>query len=314
MGQIFSALMSTNQQGLDLVLNFEDPKPTEEEAKAYGYTMEFLERAQGALRMLEDYKGCQDITRKAMSTPTQENEAAAFEALLVVTNQIAVFHETARELEKVLSMLIQVLSTPSRSQVETKQEKTETSIPQHHALAKKLGDILDFSLRFDQTRMMRPYISNDFSYYRRLLPKFNKHPDIRVKDDDASGIALFTAEYIPMMKSLCKSASHVAQTNPHVGDVLSVFANSCYGMLKSNRYEKADTNLFVARALTGACVLFDHVDVLGVFQKKSPIKIRDVIVYLKKEFPKEQALLNAIQFSTKNFRGGAPDTIKELFE
>jgi hypothetical protein len=314
MGQLFSALLSTNQEGINLVMNFEDPKPTEQEAKAYGYTVEFLERAQGALRLLEDYKGCQDITRKAMSTPTQENEAAAFEALLVVTNQIHTFFDTARDLEKVLSMLVQVLSTPAHSpNVETKQEKTETSIPQHHALAKKLGEVLDFSLRFDQTRMMRPYISNDFSYYRRLLPKFNKHPDIRVKDDEASGIALFTAEYIPMMKALCKSAGHAAQTNPHVGGVLAVFANSCYGMLKSNRYEKVDTNLFIARAMTGACVLFDHVDVLGVFHKKAPIKIKDVIVYLKKEFPKEQALLNSIQFSTKNFKE-APDTITELFE
>jgi hypothetical protein len=289
MGQFFSIWRSSNQHGINMVINFD---------------------ANGAMKLLEDYKGCQDLARKAMSTASYENESAAFEALLGVTHQINIFFDTAKQLEKILPMIIEVLSTPPQQQlsVESKQEKTETSIPQHHAVAKQLGEILDFTLRFDQTRMMRPYISNDFSYYRRLLPKFSKHPDIEIKDDDAGGMAMFTAEYIPMMKALCKSASALSNKNAHVGDVLSVFANSCYGMLKTNKYEKAETNLFIARAMTGACVLFDHVDVLGVFHKKSPIKIKDVIVYLKKEFPKEQPLLNSIQFSSKNFKE-AGDTI-----
>jgi len=315
MGQFFSAWRSGNQHGINMVMNFEDPKPTDEESKVHAKVGEFFVLANNALKLLEDYKGCQDLARKAMSSPNSENELAAFEALINVTNQISVFFDTAKQLEKILPMLIEILSTPPQQQtiVESKQEKTETSIPQHHAIAKQLGEILDFTLRFDQTRMMRPYISNDFSYYRRLLPKFPKHPDIKIKDDEAGGMALFTAEYIPMMKSLCKSASIMAQKNPHVGDVLSVFANSCYGMLKNNTYEKSETNLFVARAMTGACVLFDHVDVLGVFHKKSPIKIKDVIVYLKKEFPKEQPLLNSIQFSSKNFKD-AGESISELFE
>jgi len=84
-------------------------------------------------------------------------------------------------------------------------------------------------------------------------------------------------------------------------------------MLKNNTYEKAETNLFIARAMTGACVLFDHVDVLGVFHKKSPIHIKDIVTFLKKEYPKEQPLLNSIQFSSKNFKEAA-DSIKELFE
>jgi len=315
MGQFFSVWRNSSQHGINMVINFEDPKPSEEEEKVYAKVSEFFELAHTALRLLDDYKGCQDLARKAMSTPTHDNELAAFEALLGVTSHISVFFDTAKQLEKVLPMLLEVLSTPPSQSVsvESKQEKSETSIPQHHAIAKQLGEVLDFTLRFDQTRMMRPYISNDFSYYRRLLPKFSKHHDIKVKDDEAGGMAMFTAEYIPMMKALCKSAIAMSNKNPHVGDVLSVFANSCYGMLKNNKYEKAETNLFIARAMTGACVLFDHVDVLGVFHKKSPIKIKDVIVYLKKEFPKEQPLLNSIQFSSKNFKE-AGDSITELFE
>jgi hypothetical protein len=47
------------------------------------------------------------------------------------------------------------------------------------ALAKQLADVFDFTLRFDQTRMKRPQLSNDFSYYRRLLPKHSQHANIK---------------------------------------------------------------------------------------------------------------------------------------
>ena len=39
------------------------------------------------------------------------------------------------------------------------------------ALAKQLGEILDFALKFDELKMTKPALQNDFSYYRRLMPK-----------------------------------------------------------------------------------------------------------------------------------------------
>lgn len=81
-------------------------------------------------------------------------------------------------------------------------EPSKQQIADQVALAKQLAMILDFSLQFDQTRMLRPHLSNDFSYYRRLLPKFNKHPDVRVKDDEASGMV--SAEFC----SQCSTAQH----------------------------------------------------------------------------------------------------------
>lgn len=71
----------------------------------------------------------------------------------------------------------------------------------------RLSDIFDFTLRFDALRMERPFLPNDFSYYRRLLPKFNKHPGVKIKDDEASGMALFTAEHIPMMTTLARACN-----------------------------------------------------------------------------------------------------------
>lgn len=67
--------------------------------------------------------------------------------------------------------------------------------------------------------------------------------------------------------------------------------------------------------MTGAIVLYDHVSILGVFSKKSPIPIKQVVPVLKKEFPGNDGiiLLNAIQFSTKHFKE-ASEATKELFQ
>lgn len=46
------------------------------------------------------------------------------------------------------------------------------------ALAKQLALIFDLALQFDWLRMNRPHLANDFSFYRRLLPKFSKHPKV----------------------------------------------------------------------------------------------------------------------------------------
>jgi len=65
--------------------------------------------------------------------------------------------------------------------------------------------------------------------------------------------------------------------------------------------------------MTGAFVLFDHVDEIGAFNKKSVVDAKAVITLLQKDFPEEIGLLNAIRYSTKNFND-APDSVQSLFE
>jgi len=260
------------------------------------------------LRMIDDYKGCQDLVRKAMSTPTMENEKAAFEALLQVVSHISSFFDYAKKLEEMLPILLDHLGKAPTEEKQTIEQQQDTA-----ALAKQLADVLDFTLRFDQLRMMRPHLSNDFSYYRRLLPKFSNNPNIKVKDDEAGGMALFTAEHIPMMTALCRAAHKALQSNESVTATLALMANSCLKMIKSKKFDKAEINLFIARAMTGAIVLFDHVHPNGAFQKNSSIHIKSCISLLKTNFPKEQGLMNAIQFSSKTFKT-APPQIQQLFE
>jgi len=218
------------------------------------------------------------------------------------------FYSFAKDIEKIVpDLLVTLASQPSDD------SKSARYLADTQALAKQLADLLDFALRFDHTRMMRPILSNDFSYYRRLLPKFSKHPDVKVKDDDASGMALFTAEHTPMMTALSRAAARALERNEYVTTALAVLANSCLKMLKAKKFTKPDSALFVARAMTGAIVLYDHAHALGSFHKRSPIAIKACILLLKKDFPKEQSLLGALQYSTKNFKN-APPNIAALFK
>lgn len=293
----------------DVFIDFENAKPTSDELPIYNLVAATLNQQNSVMKCLVEYKGCQDLARRAMSSPTPENELAAFEGLLHSVDSVSVFYNYAKDLERVTPEL---LSTLTKDGADTK-----GSLSDQQALAKQLADIFDFTLRFDALRMERPFLPNDFSYYRRLLPKFSKHPGVKIKDDEASGMALFTAEHIPMMTTLARACHWEADDprNQHVTEALALMANSCMKMIKNKKFTKPATLLFCARAMAGSIVLFDHVSPLGVFHKKSPIPVKQAVALLKKEFPGNDGiiLLNAIQFSTKHFKE-ASDSTKEMFQ
>jgi len=303
MGLIMDLLKG--KEAHEVFIDMENAKPSNKEMKIYEMVDEVLKRGPEIQKMIEDYKGCSDLARKAMQSPTPDNERAAFEGLLVAVECISAFFQYTKELEKAVPELLLTLASPPS-------DESKQTLADQQALAKQLADVFDFTLRFDQTRMQRPTISNDFSYYRRLLPKFNKHPEVKVKDEEASGMTLFTAEHIPMMSCLARSAARALKQNEHVNSALAVMANSCMKMIKSKKFLKAETNLFCARAMTGSIILYDHTHPLGAFHKRSPIALKQCVLLLKKDFPKETALLNAIHFSTKHFKD-APANMQELF-
>jgi len=286
---------------------------TSEESKAFKECEEVLVDAKRVLAAIEEYKGCRELVRQAMSKPTKEKEQKAFEGLLEAVESISLFFEFSRSLERILPVLLDSLA-PARPRDDGKH-----TLLAHQALARQLALVFDFTLRFDQTRMMRPNLSNDFSYYRRLLPKFSKHPDVKVKDDEASGMALFTAEHIPMMSTLAKAAKTFIDNADNsvegVQSLLSTMANSCMRLVKGKKFAAEETNWLCLRAMTGSIVLYDHVT-QQVFSKKSPIAIRECILLLKRDYAGHKdvdPLMNALHYSTVSFKT-APLSIQDLFE
>ena len=256
------------------------------------------------LKLIDDYKGCRELARVAMSTPTRENEQAAFEGLLDAVNSIKAFFDYAMVLNEIFPVLVETLASAPLSE--------------NPALASQLAKLFDFALQFDQMRMMRPNLSNDFSYYRRLLPKFYKDKSVVVKDEDASSMAMFTAEHIPMLSQMTKAGNKAmsklqADNQPMaLQHMLASMANSCKGMLVAKKY-KDQTALLCARTMTGSLVLFDLLGPQSAFSKRSLVATRDCILVLKSECAQEFGLINAIKYSTKSF-SDAPASIQDLFD
>jgi len=272
----------------------------------YAEVAEVMQRTAQVRQTIEEYKGCQELARAAMSTPTPETEKAAFEGLLLAVDSISEFFILARDFERIFIALLTKLGSAGV-------QNGVVPLHQFPGLTRQLTELIDFSLEFDRVRMLRPNLSNDFSYYRRLLPKFSKHPDIKVKDDEASGMALFTAEHIPMITALSRSGQRAQESSDTAAMVLATLTNSCLLKLKGPKTLDEDTAQIVARVMTGSLVLFDHVDQLGAFHNKAPVSVKQTVLLLKRDFPKSSALISAIHFSSKNFKS-APEKIQQLFE
>ncbi len=75
-----------------------DARPSSNELEIFNIVQSTLERKDEVMQRLQEYKGCQDLARKAMSAPTPENELAAFEGLLEAVESIQVFFNYAKEL------------------------------------------------------------------------------------------------------------------------------------------------------------------------------------------------------------------------
>eukprot|EP00808_Paulinella_micropora_P005600 g10650.t1 len=293
-----------------IALDLDNCKPSPKEQKVFQELERLLETSTDLLKRIEDYKGCGDLARAAMSNPSTENEMAAFEGLLEAVDHIAAFYYFSQNLERALPKLWASLC-------ESEGKKT---LQDQQALAAQLARLFNFVFAFDTTRMMRPNLSNDFSYYRRLLGKYSRHPKVRVKDDEASSMALFTADHIPMLSCLSKGTKAAADEDDHQADVnhiLCLIANSCCKMIKSHKCgNKPGAELLCARAMVGALVLYDLIQTKGGSVFKSKLDVRACVACLKKDMEGTNdvaMLLNAIRYSTQSFNS-APTSIQDMFD
>ena len=95
-----------------------------------------------------------------------------------------------------------------------------------------------------------------------------------------------------MLSSLSTATGLCLEQNQHVTNALATMCNACLGMLKNQKFESRKTCVFVARAMVGALVLFDHVNVTGAFHHRSGIQVKDIVKLLKKvsAIPKRESV------------------------
>jgi len=171
-----------------------------------------------------------------------------------------------------------------------------------------LGELLAFIYDFDQQKMMKPDIQNDFSFYRRLLPKMAGKRQAVVSETDAGMISMFIAQSVPLTHAV---GVHLAST--HVDALpLGKLANVCCGML--NRAVILDQNLqiLVLKIMTAAIVLYDRASLVGAFSNASPIKMRRCAQAITRfGGTQRDTFRNSVKYSSIHFND-APDSVKAV--
>jgi len=310
MVKLLSAIQTKEAE--EIFVDFENAKPSEEEKELHATVAAVLDKAPVILDRLFKYEGCEEYIRKAITTPGEETEGAAWNAVLPAVDQLQEFYDFSLELESCFPKLLVALC----------KEDPKQSLANQQALAKQLADVFDFVLRFDDAKMVNPAIQNDFSYYRRTLNRMKlskKEMNIKIRDELANRMSLFFAYPTPMMKVLSDTtvkflSSDSSVPRENVTNALAAMCNVCQDMVSKKKFEADATNMMCLRAMTGAIILFDHLHAQGAFAKKSPINIKGCINVLKTySASPTDGLLNALRFTTIHLNDPeTPNAIKQL--
>jgi len=316
--------MGCNQSNYapEVNLNFSNPSsPTDSKEEKIHVELEtFFQERKTLLTTIAVYKGCRDIVRQAMNNPTVESERQAFESLLVAVNAIETFRACSRFIERMShTLFLHLLSSQLGEDKKSPPLEAHTFLT-NQTLTMDLAEIFNFVCQFDQFRLVTPDIPNDFAFYRRLLPKFQKHPNIIVKEDLVADMAMFIADHSPMINSILKSLKVLVEQNNYqyrttFRDLIGTLANSCLRSLTNRSTTSAlESKVFIARTMVISIVVYDQIE-NHVFARDSPIKTRECIMALQSQFNENDSgpLLRMIRYSTLSYQT-APEPTQALLD
>lgn len=325
MGNLLKVLSKDdNTPKVDIFLDFENAQPTESEHEVHQVVERVLSTSHGLLIELQQYKGADNEIREAISNPSRDDlQEKAWRAVCPSVVKLKKYYEYSTELENVLPQLLQALCSGPYTPTQ--------HLERQQALAKQFAEILHFTLKFDDLKMMTPSIQNDFSYYRRTLSRMKMNSQIKdgvgsvyeVSSEVANRMSLFYAEATPMLKTLSEATTRFVSENKHLPienttDCLSTMAAVCKVMLETpeyyQRFENEETILFCLRVMVGVIILYDHVHPVGAFAKKSGIDMKGCIKVLRDQpASKVEGLLNALRYTTKHLNDETtPKNIRAL--
>lgn len=282
---------------------------SEEERQVFEMVAPVMERSPKVLNALIEYTGCEDPIRKALGDPSPENDKIAWNAVRKNVDILYQFYAHSQELEHIFPKLLVALCDGD----------AQHNIASNQALVKQFAEVLSFGFRFDESKMVKPAIQNDFSYYRRVLTRMRaaqrmgtkkpiedeeeKEEDhIKVDEELANKISLFFAYPTPMMKVLIDTTTSYesGKYNDTFSNGLAMIANLCYSKINDSPNMDKESQLLLLCAMTGAIILTDHLlHPQGAFHKKSPIMIKNCIQCLKNGVQQPtDFLLNSIRFTT----------------
>jgi len=105
--KLLSAIQTKEAE--EIFVDFENAKPSEEEKDLHATVAAVLDKAPVILDRLFKYEGCEEFIRKAITTPGEETENAAWNSVLPAVDQLQEFYDFSLELESCFSKLLVAL-------------------------------------------------------------------------------------------------------------------------------------------------------------------------------------------------------------
>lgn len=322
----------------DIFVDFENCQPSDEEYDLWMEINTKLAHTDDILMIVRNYPGAAAQIRSAIERYTDDAaQEAAWEALVPLVHQLRICYDFGVYLAQTVPRLLHALCSDELTVWE--------HLESQQALFKQFAEILDFIMQFDNIKMTKPSIQNDFSFYRRLRQRrrpavdFSRQisapcnvdgaePFLRqgieeLSDECCSKMSLFYAEATPMLKLISRYATQCHMVDAMIpmdvtSECLAAMAHICRGLLVKpslrSRVTRDDTLMLLLRVMTGVIILYDHIDPYGVFRKTSKLDVKSCVRLLKEQNPKSvQCLLNAIKYSTLHFTDETtPRVIKQL--
>uniref|UniRef100_A0A0V0J7Z3 Protein FAM49B n=1 Tax=Schistocephalus solidus TaxID=70667 RepID=A0A0V0J7Z3_SCHSO len=332
MGNILRLLTSRSEEikdDVDIFVDFENCQPSEEEYDLWLEINEKLAHTDDVLHLVQNYPGAAAEIRAAIERFSDANaQLQAWKALSPLVQQLRFCYDFGVELAQTIPRLLHALCSDELTVWE--------HLESQQALFKQFAEILDFIMKFDDLKMTKPSIQNDFSFFRRLRSRRRVNPPLYQVSDDGcmrraddltdeycSKMSLFYAEATPMLKLVGRYTTQYQLMESSItcnvtSECLAAMAHICRGLLSKpclrGRVTKADTLMLCLRVMTGVIILYDHVDPSGVFRKTSKLDVKSCVRLLKEQNPKSvECLLNAIKYSTLHFNDETtPRVIKHL--
>lgn len=298
-------------------INIDNPEPTPIEAPLCAEMAPLLQRMSDILEHLATYKGCAESIKIAVRTPSMEHDVAAWNAVVPAVIMLKEFFDYYDEFK---AGLLKCISFVCR-------DDPYISLPEDLAIAKIIVQMLDFVIRFDELKMGKASIQNDFSFYRRTMNRMKKEGhsksgahlanEVRkppVNDETANSMSLFFAYPNPFTKALIdalmKDKDEAIGPRERVCKTFAIIANACRSMAERGNDKEANFGLF--RAMVASIMFYDYCHPQGVFVKKSDVDMMGCVMALKRYDADATDLLNTIRYGCHSFN--SETTPKRIIE
>lgn len=259
-------------------------------------TLTMLKEARKLLLDMQNYHGNAESIRVALSNSQDVNlQRESFSNLCPNIDIIAKFHHLSLEISHAVRTLANELVTI---------ENVKANLP----LVQLLGDILLFAFEFDQIKMLKPEIQNDFSFYRRSLGSAAMGNGVLpLASDDANVVSMWLASALPMMGSVGNALKEESIVLVHL-------ANIAFGMLARKTCHSDEDKVQLVNIMIISLIMYDRVcgEPGGVFTSHSAIKVKKCIQVMKREGgDRAQQLAQSIKYSTIHYNDNTtPKSIK----